>query len=277
MNSSTELPESLICLIGPPRGGTTLIANAFASHTKVTGILEPYHRGRHENYIETDLANLLRQNEISDFVATPHIAIKETFTRMANVKLTIKLLQSAALHNVYSGLILIFRCPFTSYLSQVSASQNRWLKNKMNEDSERSLNNWAKGQRSALSLLLRHAQAQHFRFVSYEQFCAQPESELARLMALIPESLQPYQLQFRPPKGIVGSADPKTREKSGGIVQSDYTEQIDALIERYSDLPSMKFLQPLRSIILDRIGRDSDLNVLNDLARLVTRDSAKWD
>lgn len=271
MNSSAELPKSLICLIGPPRSGTTLVANSFSSHSKVTGILEPYQRGRHDNDIETDFIKLLSKNEISNFVTTPHIAVKETTTRIANVELMVKLLQSAAQHQIYSGLVLIFRCPFASYLSQVSASKNRWAEKNMTEETEQSIITWARSQRNALRAVAHHARSQHFRLLSYENFCAQPSSELARLMALIPENLQIHQLQFRPPKDMVGTADPKTREKSGGIQQTDYAEKIEDLLERYSHLQCMNFLRPYRDIVLDRIGKDSDLKVLDEFTRLVAQ------
>ena len=122
---------------------------------------------------------------------------------------------------------------------------------------------------AALRILTLHARAHHFRLVSYEQFCLKPASELARLMALIPESVQKHQLQFRPPKDIKGAADPKVREKSGAIIQTDYTDQVNSLRERYRDLKCMDFMMRYRELVLEHVGKESDLKTLDRLTRLV--------
>ena len=138
----------------------------------------------------------------------------------------------------------------------------------MVDESAKSLANWAIAQKKAIRILADHADAQHVRLISYEKFCQHPTAELARLMALIPVNLQPHQLLFRPPKDVIGVADPKTREKSGGISVSDYSGAVDDLIVRYKSIPEMSFLLEIREIFLKRIGREDDRLVVDALSHL---------
>lgn len=263
-------PRSFILLIGPPRSGTTLIANTFMSHSKVSGVMEPYQRRRKRDDIgTTDLDGFIAENRIKQLASRPHIAVKETTTRPANVEMSLELMQSAAAQGLYTGLVMILRCPFSAYLSQVEASSEMWGEKKMTETNKQTFRRWARGQKEGLKKLTDHARAQHYRIISYEAFCADPGPEMARLMALIPERLEAGQLNFTPPDSVIAGGDPKTREKSGKIELSDRADVIKTLAEMVGPCPERKFMRELRSIVLNSACRDPDRVTLDHLSRLL--------
>eukprot|EP01031_Cornospumella_fuschlensis_P045069 gene45069-55129_t len=238
------LPHSLIGLLGPPRSGTTLIAHAMMAHPEATGLIEPYQVRREGGYAQTDPAALLRDFRL-DLTATPHVFVKETTTREANVIHLLELLRTAQAQGIYTGLVVILRCPFSAYLSQIEASRTLW-KNK----------------------LFTEARAQHFRIVSYEAFCARPEVELARLMALVPLRLDARQLRFTPPEKISGGGDPKTLAKAGSIVMESREAEADAVRERFAQHPGTPFFTALQTLVRERVGNAPDGDVLDELTRL---------
>lgn len=264
---SLPRPSSVVVMIGPPRSGTTLIANTVMSHSKVAGLIEPWHRHRDEGYATTDPAHLMAENELRPTPDRPHLAIKETTTRGGNVDLSLKLLQTAADQGIYPALIMILRCPFATFLSQVDASRQMWREKKLAEASQDSFERWANAQRRALKKITDQARAQHVRLISYEAFCAQPKSELARLMALFPERVESAQLQFRPPKGAGG--DPKTRDKAGGIDPTDRSAEIATLMDQITPGPELRFCRKLRGIVLNHMCAEPDQVTLDRLSRLV--------
>ncbi len=261
-------PSSLVVMIGPPRSGTTLIANTFMSHSKVAGLIEPWHRRRDEDYATTDPARLMAENGLTPSPGQPHLAIKETTTRGVNVDLSLKLLQTAADQGIYPALIVILRCPFAAFLSQVEASRQMWREQKLTEASQDTLGRWVNAQSRALKKITDHARAQHFRLISYEAFCAHPASEMARLMALIPERLEADQMQLRPPAGMA-AGDPKTRAKAGRIELTDRSPAIAELIETVGPGKPLDFCQQLRKIVLDHVCHEPDAVTLDRLSRLV--------
>jgi len=264
-------PRSFVLLIGPPRSGTTLIANTFMSHSTVSGVMEPYQRRRNRDRTgATDLESFVAENRVRQLHKRPHLAVKETTTRLENVEMSLALMQSAAARGLYTGLILILRCPFSAFLSQVEASREMWGEKKMTEASKQSFRRWARGQKDHLGRLADHARAQHYRIISYEAFCAQPAAEMARLMALIPERLEPAtQLSFTPPENVVAGGDPKTKAKAGRIEQSDRAERIRALADMVGPCPERRFLRDLQSIVLNSACRDPDRVTLDHLSRLL--------
>lgn len=263
-------PESCILLIGPPRSGTTLIANTFMSHSRVSGVMEPWQARRRDDFTETDPDRFIAATNPGDLSAAPHLAIKETTTRQANVDMSLELLHGMAARDVYTGLVLILRCPFAAYLSQVEASSNMWGEKKLTEVSQRTFAVWANSLRKTLGTLSNQARAQHFRVVSYEAFCARPAAETARLMALIPERLEPArQLSFRPPKDMRRGGDPKTREKAGKIARSDRGARITALKSELGRSPEMRFMNELRRIVMQSACQIPDREVMDQLSRLV--------
>lgn len=166
--------------------------------------------------------------------------------------------------------MLILRCPFAAYLSQVEASSNMWGEKKLTEVSQRTFAVWANSLRKTLGTLSNQARAQHFRVVSYEAFCARPAAETARLMALIPERLEPArQLSFRPPKDMRRGGDPKTREKAGKIARSDRGARITALKSELGRSPEMRFMNELRRIVMQSACQIPDREVMDQLSRLV--------
>ena len=263
----TPRPQSLVGLIGPPRSGTTLIANAILSHSRVTGIIEPYQVRREAGYGETDLARLMANFGLSPDAA-PHVAIKETTTREANVAALLKLLENTRQAGLYTGLVIILRCPYSAYLSQIEASREMWREKKLNEVTEQNFRGFARSLQERLYMICARARAQHFRIVSYEAFCRDPDSEAARLMALFPERLEPGQLQFAPPKGIAKGGDPKTQLKSGSIKVDSREEQCEELRQRFADLSATRFMDKLRLLTLQKACVEPDGTVLDALARL---------
>lgn len=263
-------PRSFILLIGPPRSGTTLIANTFMSHSTVSGVMEPYQRRRkRDDTGSTDLDAFVTENKVTSLATRPHLAVKETTTRLANVDLSLDLMQAAAARDIYTGLVLILRCPFSAYLSQVEASKEMWGEKKLIEASKQTFRRWARGQKESLKKLTDHARAQHYRIIGYEAFCANPGPEMARLMALIPERLESGQMSFTPPDSVIAGGDPKTREKSGKIELSDRADRIAALDDKVGPCPERKFLRDLRKIVLDSACKDPDRVTLDHLSRLL--------
>jgi hypothetical protein len=262
------VPHSLVALLGPPRSGTTLIAHAMMAHPEATGLIEPYQVRREGGYAQTDPAALLRDFGL-DLAATPHVFVKETTTREANVTLTLELLRAARAQGIYTGLVLILRCPFSAYLSQIEASRTLWKNKLFTEVSDETFRGFAHQMRVRLALICEQARAQHFRLVSYEAFCARPETELARLMALVPLRLDARQLRFTPPEKISGGGDPKTFAKAGGIAVENREAEADAVRERFAHHPGSIFFAGLQALVRERIGQAPDGVVLDELTRLL--------
>lgn len=263
-------PQSFILLIGPPRSGTTLIANTFMSHSKVSGVMEPYQRRRkRDDTGTTDLDGFIAENRVRNLANRPHLAMKETTTRLANIDLSLGLMQSAASQGIYTGVVMILRCPFSAFLSQVEASSEMWGEKKLTDASKQTFRRWARGQKETLKKLTDHVRSQHYRIISYEAFCADPGPEMARLMGLIPERLEPAQMNFTPPDSVIAGGDPKTREKSGKIELSDRADRIKALGDMVGPCPERKFMQELRNITINSACIDPDRVTLDHLSRLL--------
>lgn len=265
-------PQSLIGILGPPRSGTTLIANAMISHPEATGIIEPYQVRRDSGYMVTDPATLLRDFGIDTGVA-PHVFVKETTTRKPNVTATLCLLGNARAEGMYTGLVVILRRPLDAYLSQIEASRTMWKRKMMTEVSDATFDSFAFGILEGLRQICHHARAQHFRMVNYEGFCAAPDTELARLMALVPLRLERSQLSFAPPKKIAAGGDPKTTSKAGGIAQGFREAEAAALRERFARRQTMQFFDKLEALSRDLVGCVPDSVAMDELTRLVLR---KW-
>jgi len=262
------LPHSLIGLLGPPRSGTTLIAHAMMAHPEATGLIEPYQVRREGGYAQTDPAGLMRDFGL-DLNATPHVFVKETTTREPNVTHMLDLLATARAQGIYTGLVLILRCPFSAYLSQIEASRTLWKNKLFTEISEETFGIFAGQMRTRLGLICAQARAQHFRLVSYEAFCARPETELARLMALVPLRLDARQLRFTPPDKVSGGGDPKTLAKAGVIAVESRGAEADAVRDRFAGHPGTPFFTALQALVRERIGHAPDGEVLDELTRLV--------
>jgi len=112
--ATAVFPSSLPVLLAPPRSGTTLIANAIMAHPEVTGITEPYHRRRNANHSETPIAKLIQDYHL-DLAAAPNVVIKETTTRPDKIRFSLELMRRAKDQGIYTGLVIILRCPFSAY------------------------------------------------------------------------------------------------------------------------------------------------------------------
>lgn len=268
LNEPLPKPDSFTLLIGAPRSGTTLIANTFMSHSTVCGVHEPYQQGRNDGYERTDLGAFQTDHDL-DFTKTPNLALKETTTRLRNVELSLTLAQRAQDESIYTSLILILRCPFNAFLSQVDASREHWEHKKLTEITEESVAHFFSRQRPALRMICENARRFHFRIASYERFCATPETETARLMALIPVPMEPHQKKLMPDQSIVGWADPKFSSTRGGIKTTDRAAAVDDVIETYQHLPSVKFARALRALIALSPRKMTDIEKLDALSALV--------
>ena len=271
MNNNTLSISSLIGLLGPPRSGTTLIANAMASHSSVAGLLEPYQSRRSSGYQVTEVSGLVNDFNLS-LDGKRHLLVKETTTRRINVTHTLSVLESARRSGLYAGIVVILRCPFSAYLSQVEASEKFWKEKKLLGVNESTFASFASGIRTGLLEVARKAKSYHFRLVSYEAFVASPANELSRLMALLPERLErKEQLAFRPPGDISGAGDPKVWTKSGGLSSSDRGEQILQLKDQFRDMPEFVFMDKLRNLIVECVCTESDEVVLDELTLLLLK------
>ena len=95
------------------------------SHSTVYGILEPFQQRRKEPYKVTDIGTFIKDYEIN-VERKPNFVIKETSTRLENVQLALLAAKNAQDQDINTGLIIVLRCPFECYLSQVEASEKLW-------------------------------------------------------------------------------------------------------------------------------------------------------
>lgn len=112
--------------------------------------------------------------------------------------LSFELLQDTRRRGLYTATVIILRCPFTAYVSQTEASQRFWTEKKLVEIKEETFLSWARMMRSGLRCICENSRSQHVRVVSYERFTRHVETELSRIMAVIPEPLEPRQLTLTP-------------------------------------------------------------------------------
>lgn len=248
-------PESLVLMIGPPRSGTALIANAVMAHSRVIGLPDPWQRRRDQGYDTTDPAQLMGEAGLAPSPDQPHLVVRETTTRMANVDLSLAMLGKAHRQGIYPALILILRCPFAAFLSQVEAVPQTQRDIPLPERFER----WAGAQTRALKKITDQARAQHMRLISHEAFCARPAPETARLMALIPERFEPDQMQ-----GLTGAA-----ALSGPIKVTDRRAAIGELVDTIPPGPALHFGRALHDIAVHHTCSEPDQVTLDRLSRLL--------
>jgi hypothetical protein len=180
----------------------------------------------------------------------------------------LELARNAQSSGIYTGLILILRCPFEAFLSQVEASRTHWKEKKLTEITEENVAQFFTRQRTTLRLLCENARQFHFRIVSYDRFCAAPETETARLMALIPVPMESLQKNLMPDETIFGVADPKFANSRGGIKKTDRALAVHELMETYQHLPSVKFAVALRALIALDAKKMTDIEKLDALTAL---------
>ena len=254
------LPNSLIALMGLPRSGTTLLSRMISAHSAVDGIIEPYQAGRFKKYEETSISVLCKDRKL-DIDESRHVLLKETATRIENSRLAVELLKNARAQGVYTGLILVLRSPYESYLSQVEASATLWLEARLPVVSERTFSQFARSSLRGLAHITWHARAQHHRIVSYKQFCAAPANELARLMALFPLRLESQQLKLGKMRNQGGDPkvyksdciefsdrSPEVQKLRQSVRRSPYFQSFELIQRLYEDMPSMADTE-----VLDRL------------------------
>ena len=272
MNSTDKspvLPRSLILLTGSPRSGIGLIGNAFRAHSEVTGVSLPPLDSTGAGAELPGLRELMRSADIPDPEAAPHLFLAETGLRTGDLDYPLDLMMSARRSGVYRGLVMVVRDPLAAYLSHVEAGGAAGLDMAMSGKADEALENWAETVRQGLATICRQARAHHFRLVSFEQFCANPVSELARLMALIPVALENGQLSFNCSEEFESVENLKLQQVAQPIPVRNRDDQIDVLTGKYGERPEMKFLLSLKEIVENQVGRESDRTTLDRITRLV--------
>ena len=265
-NSIPSLPYSFTLIIGEPRSGTTLISSCFMSHSTVYGVLEPYQQRRKEPYEVTDVGTFIKDYEIN-VERKPNFAIKETTTRLENVRLALLTAKNAQDQDIHTGLILVLRCPFECYLSQAEASQKFWKEKKLTKISEEAAVHYFLRRRAMLKELCHHAHRFHYRLVSYDAFCEHTEIELKRLMSLISTPLESHQLTPKQSKSTVGRGDPKFKS-SKSIYKRNRKDGVAELQERFGALPVFQYAKQLSDLIKTDIYEMTNREKLNAITIL---------
>lgn len=242
------MPDAVVGLIGLPRSGTTVIHRAIAAHDKVDGVIEPYHLKRQTDYGTTDLPQFMTDHEITDDPDRT-LLVKETLTRPKNAQLMTALLASARDNNVHSGLVMILRCPFQAFLSQVEAHETLWKNARAFGRTQDSIKSFAINSSRGLRIVCQNLRMPHFRVVHYGQFCLTPTEELARIMAMVPLRFQRSQLDLRLKKGERKQGDPKTYQRGSEIAETQRSEDVKRLISEFSEADGMAFLLGFQALV----------------------------
>ncbi len=212
VNDFRDRPFTKAALVlGPPRGGTTIVSRCIGQHSGVQSVIEPFQRRRRDNYRETDPATLS-----ADFGLHPDpggcLLVKETFTRHENVDAGLRLLGELAAAGASPALIYVCRSPIAGFNSQVQASQQQWARQNTFSPSVGSLKRYLQSiVRNSLCTLFEPLSYQRV-VVFYENFCADPEAALRRVMRTLDMQYQPQQLALDAPSPVRGG-DPGARLK----------------------------------------------------------------
>lgn len=261
--------DAFIGVVGMPRSGTTLIHRAISAHSRVVGVIEPYQTRRANGYEEVNISQFCDDFELR-VEKNQAVVVKETTTRRSNVTSLFSLMNSASELGIYTGLVIILRCPFEAYLSQIEASKKYWKEKKMTEHSEEAFRGFAAATRNGMMEIVNNARAQHFRIVSYEKFCQEPRNELARLMALVPLSLEQEQLNLTTQDNQRGG-DPKTYLKGKHILKTNRDREVEALIKNIRNESALNFFLELRNLCVNEACVEPDTLVLDRLTNIVLK------
>lgn len=263
-------PYSIVALIGIPRSGTTLIHRMIAAHSQVDSLNEPYQVRRAEDYVETDVATLMKDFDVS-VSDQRSLFLKETTTRLENTEMTFDVLKRARTSEIRTGLILVLRSPFEAYLSQVEASHDMWKRSEPIKISDASFSSWARSSLASFEVIARRAGAHRCRVVSYQNFCLDPENELARLMALFPLRLEQAQLKLAVSKPQGG--DPKAYQKTQ-VDASDREAEVAQLMNDLKDSSLVRQMQKIHR--LAKTSEFADADVFDELARITILERPQW-
>lgn len=235
-----------------------------SDHSLVDPLMEPYQAGRMKLYRETSFQKLCSNKKIK-LEAGRFVLIKETTTRKENISLLFELLKDARGVGVYTGLIIVLRSPFEAFLSQIDASSNMWLEKLLTTASDKTFRTFAKLAIAGLAETVWHARSQHCRVVSYKQFCADPENQLATLLGLFPLRLEAEQLKLS--KTSHRGGDPKAYS-GAGIEVVDRSAEVSAVLAKLSDTPLKRTMMQIHSLVDEATCMSSE-QVIDRLAELV--------
>ena len=192
-----------VVLLGPPRGGTTIVSRCIGQHSSVQSVIEPFQRRRAVNYSQTEPASLS-----ADFGLRPDpggcLLVKETFTRYENVDNALKVLEKLVSEGTTTTLVYVCRSPIAGFNSQVQASAEQWAIQNTFSPSTESLKGYLHSTiRNSLSTLFEPLYCRRM-LIFYEDFCAQPELEMRRVMTLLDMPYESAQLALNKPSKVTG-------------------------------------------------------------------------
>ncbi len=219
--------ENIVALLGLPRSGTTIIARCVGLHSRVALIIEPYHRRRHQNYLETDYQKLCADDGV-EVPAAGSLLIKETYSRKENVEQPMLCLEQAAAQGVHAGLVLVLRSPVEAFLSQVEAVETFWKEKVDCNNSAESIDAFWRAAKRSLNIIRTRMFSFSRRLVLYDRFLCEPEQELVRMMGLFSYGLEAAQLapdpiRWRKIASLGG--DPKSADLRRGISAESKTDR----------------------------------------------------
>lgn len=253
--------RKLVCLIGLPRSGTTVLTASLAAHSKIHAVYEPWNVASKKNEapITLDLQNFLSVFKINT-KNKEVLLVKETATKLSFIKSIAHLLITLP-RQFEKQFIWIIRNPFHVYLSEMEAREQWWgLDGKINQHS---FDKWSKKSLISTRKLFKQLIRQRGLVCCYESIAKHPSTDLRILTEAIGLDFQDKQLNYHNSvkKGQVAgdtnvSVNPKpisqksidTRELKlceikATISNSEYYEQINELAQWCAVFEGMKTIQ----------------------------------
>lgn len=244
--------RKLILLIGPPRGGTTIVARSIAQHPKVDAVLEPYQRRREDRYDVTDPERLATDFGIESS-GRICLMVKETFTRKENVYHCIELIRNAIQSGMACSIVMVARSPIEGFLSQVKAVDEIWSKMTNFSFNQQSAMKYLRGMTLGFTRLGDAHLACESVETLYDTFCENPRDELQRIMGSVGLGFNPIQLKLKPAAQFSGG-DP-TAFRSTAIKMSSNNTNIDQFKAALGDTPAGKQMILLHQAIKECAAR----------------------
>lgn len=222
---SETQPRSLVLLAGASCHGVAGISKSIALHSRVTTV---------------DWADLPSPNEIWEHRVpedAPNLLLTVATEKPDHVSAALASLRAAAAHGVYTGLMMVLRCPFATFLESGNAATD--------------FKPWAETQLASWKHLSNQGRAQHFRIISVEAVARDPLAEVARLMGLFPDYIERTVQIPVLPKPV-----PKTR--IGTLVKNEIKPSFE-----------LRIMRNFRQIILKSAGIETDRATLDQISEIL--------
>jgi hypothetical protein len=265
--------DNVVCLIGLPRSGTTIVSRLIGSQKRIQTLIEPYQSRRDSEYIENDPSKLCEDFELT-VAPGSSILVKETATRPDNIRLISNLLEKSNSSGIRAAYIFVLRSPIESFLSQVEAVRTLWQKKSNLSCDKRSITAYWNSVRQSLKYYSEFAAQYHRRFILYDRFISEPVEEIGRAVALFGYPMDRSQLRLDNPAGDFGG-DPKARATFPNLIADGDRFRIDEVARLRSDfaqLDEMKCMESMHEYLkyLTVSHRCSD-EIVRDLALIAYR------